>query len=247
MPIRNYLAAAIAAFFIFTTQITPSQAAQCDKLPPVEWWTKSHARVIASVNKKYDGNWKKYIARWVSYRDRMQNLYDTNSTAVVKSRNLKLRGKHLAGHIKDVNARINVLHCLSKNNGSDSGNDSNDFKTKASAKAPKTQPSKSEVQVAEVSATQLDVEVSVRCEKTTAIFLITNLGNKWPSLGEIKIYDVKNQSMLSHRRIRLRNSQQATFRVQKRGGGFYDTVGLWISPTWEKRPFKYDAKISCSS
>jgi len=212
MPVRIFLAAAVAAFFVLVTQVTPSQAAQCDKLPPVEWWTKSHAKVIDTVNKKYKGNWKKYIDRWISYRDRMQKLYLNKSTAIVKSRRIKLRGKHLARHVKHVEARIKVLQCLSRNNSGEKGNDQKD--------------ANSSVQVTEVSSDRLEVEISARCEKTTPVFLITNLGDRWPRLGEIKIYDIEKQSMLSTRRVRMRNSQQATFRVKKRGGGSYDTVGL---------------------
>ncbi|MDP7600071.1 MAG: hypothetical protein QF605_01685 [Rhodospirillales bacterium] len=51
--------------------------------------------------------------------------------------------------------------------------------------------------------------------------------------------------MLSKRRVRMRNSQHATFKIRKRSGGSYGAVGLWVSPSWDKRAFNYDARVTC--
>jgi hypothetical protein len=42
-----------------------------------------------------------------------------------------------------------------------------------------------------------------------------------------------------------RNSQQATFKVRKRGKALKGEIGLFVQPAWAKRPFRYDSKIRC--
>jgi len=224
--------------------ISPNSAAaaKCNKLPDVEWWSKTHAKVITTVERRYQGNWQRYIERWQSYRDRMQILFANNSVAVVKSRGIRMRGKQLQDHIKDINARLDVLHCLKKESEAAAEADLENFSTAAGGN--QTASTKG-TQVAAISGKQLDIEVTATCVEGTAVFQITNLGNKWPRLGEINIYKVEGKALLSKRRVRMGNSQQATFKIRKRGGGSYGAVGLWVSPSWDTRAFKYDAVVTC--
>jgi|TARA_B100000315_G_C14588987_1_gene594710 hypothetical protein len=231
----------IGATFLVISPKT-AEAAQCDRLPDVAWWSKSHAKVIATVDKNYQGNWQKYIGRWQSYRDRMQKLLASDSIAVVKSRGLKMQGKQLENHIKDINSRLSVLRCLEQESEASAGIDLANFSTAAGGNSPARSKG---TQVAAVTGKQLDIEVTAKCVKDTAVFQITNLGNKWPRLGEINIYKVDGKSLLSKRRVRMANSQQATFKIRKRGGGSYGAVGLWVSPSWDTRAFKYDAVVVC--
>jgi hypothetical protein len=233
---------------------SPSSARNlnCNQLPQVAWWHSTHEKVTATVDKRYKGNWDRYILRWMTYLDRMQDLYDTGSIAVVKSRGLRLKGKQLADHISDIRVRISVLNCLKKYKASEEEEferELGNFNTASGGKPPKTfqapEVQKVSPQTATVTGANLDVEVTATCDKSTAVFQITNLGDKWPRLGEINIFRVQGTSLLSKRRVRMANSQQATFRIRKRGGGTYGKVGLWISPSWQKRNFKYDAIISC--
>ena len=228
---------------------SPSNAkgAQCDALPKVEWWSDSHSKVSATVERRYQGDWNKYIRKWKSYQRRMQKLHKAGSIAVVKSRGLRLQGKQLANHIDDIRARINVLYCLKKNYEEGIGEDLEQLETAAGGPPPKEfQRPEVEQQIASLPIQKLDVEVTAKCVNDTAVFQITNLGAKWPRLGEINIYRVEGTSLLSKRRVRMANSQQATFRIRRRGGGGYGSVGVWISPSWKKRAFKYDAKITCN-
>jgi hypothetical protein len=41
-----------------------------------------------------------------------KKILDANSVAVVKSRNIKMKGKVLEDHIKRIDQRISVLNCL---------------------------------------------------------------------------------------------------------------------------------------
>jgi len=232
----------LIACFLFNLSPNSAEAAKCDKLPEVAWWSQSHAKVIATVDRGYKGNWQKYIGRWQSYRDRMQALLDSNSVAVVKSRGIRMRGKQLADHIKDIDSRLNVLRCLEKENENSAGIDLENFNTAAGGNSPARS---NKTQVAAISGKQLDIEVTAKCIKDSAVFQITNLGAKWPRLGEINIYKINGKALLSKRRVRMRNSQQATFKIRKRGGGSYGPVGLWVSPSWDKRAFKYDAIVTC--
>jgi len=249
----------VSAFILSSILISfssPSfaQGKKCDQLPKVEWWSSTHTKVIATVDKRYQGDWAKYIGRWKSYLTRMEKLYGSDSVAVVKSRGLKLQGKQLADHIKDIQARISVLRCLQKNKAVPVGEPTEselDAMTTASNGPPPKEFQTADVklvstQVAAVSGKRLKIEVTAKCDKDAALFQITNLGEKWPRLGEINIYRVNGKSLLSKRRVRMANSQQATFKIRKRGGGSYGNVGIWISPSWEKRAFVYDAKINCS-
>ena len=69
--------------------------------------------------------------------------------------------------------------------------------------------------VSNVVRDHLDVEDAARCEDGAAVFQVTNLGDRWPRLGEINIYRANKRTLISKRRIRLANSQQATFMVRK--------------------------------
>ncbi len=239
-PRRITFHALIFAFALSFTAFIPAQAkaAKCDPLPNVEWWSKSHKKVIKSVNKKYKGNWDKYIARWQRYKKNMVKIQSKKGVAEVKSRGIKMRGKILDDHIKQIDQRLAVLDCLKAN--AVAARKSKSKKKKVKSKG-KTQP-----QVASVTGDKLDVEVVASCEKQGVLFKITNLGEKWPRLSTINIYRTDTKGVLSKRRLRLASSQQATFRVRGKKAEDAGEVGLWIEPSWFNRKFKYDTKINCS-
>lgn len=246
--IITFLIAFTATLFL-TAAPSNAQTKKCANLPEVEWWSNTHAKVTRIVERRYQGNWGNYIDRWTSYLTRMKKLYEANSVAVVKLRGIKLQGKQLADHIKDIQTRISVLGCLKTNQEASIGEDLESLETAANGPPPQTfqvPEVKQEItQTAAVSNVPLDIEVTATCNKDMAVFQITNLGEKWPRLGEINIYRVDGKALLTKRRVRMANSQQATFRIRKRGSDSYGTLGVWVSPTWEKRSFRYDAKIKC--
>ena len=96
-----------------------------------------------------------------------------------------------------------------------------------------------------MSGKSLDLEVTAECENNVVTFQITNLGDRWPQLGSINIYGADNKALVSKRRMKLRNSQQVTFKISRNKAKKAKVLGLWIEPSWFKRPFKYDIKQSC--
>lgn len=241
-PWRNKIRALIFIVALPVIGGIPSQAfaAQCDPLPKVDWWSKSHSKVIRSVNKKYGGNWDKYIARWQGYKKNMLKIQAKKGVAEVKSRKIKMRGKKLDEHIKQIDERLAVLECLKAN--ATSGEVA---ETKKATKPKRT--SNTNTQVATLTGDKFDVEVSASCSKQGVSFQVTNLGEKWPRLSTINIYRTDTKGVISKRRMRLVNSQQATFRVRGKKAEDVGEVGIWVEPSWFKRTFKYDAKINCSN
>jgi hypothetical protein len=112
ISLKIYISALAAAFFLLGSQFNTAEAAKYGPLPKVDWWGKSHSKVIKTVNKKYRGNRKSYISRWNKYRTRMERLHEAGSAAVVKSHGLRLEGKQLERHIEDIDQRIEVLNSL---------------------------------------------------------------------------------------------------------------------------------------
>jgi hypothetical protein len=162
----------------------------------------------------------------------MKKTFEAKSVAVVKSRNLKLQGKMLEDHIKQIDERLTVLECLKT--------------AEAARKArPKTPSDQGKEQVASINDKSLELQVSTKCTKSGIVFQITNLGERWPKLASINIYQVKSKKVVSKRRMKLKNSQQVTFKVPPKKAPKGTEVGIWIEPTWTKRPFKYDAKQTC--
>jgi len=232
-----------------------ARAASCPALPDVVWWKTTHVKIVKYVDRKYRGDWDPYIQRWEDYEKKMQGILDTDGTALVKSRDIRLRGKQLAAHILQIHQRLVVTRCLKQKfsgqvatnkNGTagDSGNDRiNTNIYQASLAKRRSNPS--DDQIASINAARLDVEITARCDGNTPTFQITNLGPKWPRLAAISIHRTAGNALVSKRRMKLDNSQQATFKIRKRGKALRGEIGIFIQPSWEKRPFHYDTKIRC--
>ncbi|MDP6925614.1 MAG: hypothetical protein QGG84_00820, partial [Rhodospirillales bacterium] len=52
-------------------------------------------------------------------------------------------------------------------------------------------------EIASITKHDLSVEINAKCDKTTTIFQLTNLGEKWPRLGTINIYRIEDKALLS--------------------------------------------------
>ena len=141
-------------FILFSFAAAPLQAqsVKCDPLPKVDWWGQSHDKVSLTVKERYNGDWAKYIKRWQDYRARMQKTLEANSVAVVKSRNIKMKGKVLEDHIKRIDQRIRVLNCL------------RDVQVTPALKAADQIPDeKNKEQVAAIREKNLELEVTAQC------------------------------------------------------------------------------------
>jgi len=264
----------MTGFMIITTQPNnEAHAAACPALPEVAWWKTNHDKIVKYVDQRYNGVWEPYIEKWENYRNKMQAIYEKDGTAIVKSRGIRLRGDSLEKHIGDVEKRILVTQCLQQKhsgqlakldpeteksivgNGSALAGVFHAAKQQALqlASLPGSQSVASNVSFrqeersSEVTGEKLDLEISAKCDGRTPVFQVTNLGDRWPRLGAINIYRTDGKAMVTKRRMKLDTSQQATFKVRKRGKALAGEIGMWIQPSWTDRPFQYDSKITCSS
>ncbi|MDP6429116.1 MAG: hypothetical protein QGH73_12630 [Rhodospirillales bacterium] len=230
----------------------PEEIAKCDAPPRVGWWISSHRGIERMVAKRYDGDWKNYIKRWRQYAADMRDAYNNGQAAVVRSHGVRIEGEDLIAYIAKIEQRVDVLECLRDIQAAYGHSEISNLETAAAGnrKTPQTEPAfgkssaAKRMTVSQAVREHLDVEVSARCEKNTVVFQVTNLGEQWPRLGEINVYRVSQRALVSKRRIRLANSQQATFLVRDAGndaGGF----GIWLAPSWFDRGFRYDATIRC--
>lgn len=105
---------AIGAFVAVAGFSGPASAqSKCKAFPKVAWWGKmSHDRVIRYVNRKYKGDWKRYIVKWKRQLRTMVDINDRGSVAIVQKRGIKLKGKKLLKYIDDIDKRIAVTKCL---------------------------------------------------------------------------------------------------------------------------------------
>ncbi len=232
----------------------------CPDLPKVDWWVNSPEDIRKSVQVQYKGNWDAYIDRWKVYRKNMAQNVKSGKSAVIKSRNMTLAGESLKQHVRDIDQRIAALGCLKVKDEQLAALAADvDIKPQsaapakpAAAAAPvKPAPARrlpaEEVETVAVTGSGLDLEISAKCQAGAPVFQITNLGERWPKLGTVNIFNTADRGTLSKRRMRLANSQQATFGVPARviTSKKVKEVGLFIEPSWETRKFVYDSKVSC--
>ncbi len=89
------------------------EKARCQAFPKVTWWGNiSHDRVISYVSRKQGGDWNRYIAKWERQLKSMVDIYDRNSTAVIRKRGVRLSGDELGDYIVNIVKRISVTRCL---------------------------------------------------------------------------------------------------------------------------------------
>ena len=215
-------------------------SAQCPKLSDVEWWTNTVPEVQRVVVASYNGNWTAYIDRWKQQRRELQTAFDTQTAVEIKSRALVFRGDDLKDYIRLVDERIATLECLKNEYASAT--------TPAAAKgkaAPVQQELSAPQEVKAIEGQELSLEVAALCQDGVPAFQITNLGDRWPRLGEVSIFRTDTNGKLTQRRIRMSNSQQMLFKVPDEISKDAVEVGIFIEPSWYDRKFSYDAKIKC--
>ncbi len=224
--------AVLASAFLLSA--TTAHAATCDPLPNVSWWSKSHDGVVRTVEQRYKGAWAGYISRWHKYQTNMETLYRNGEAAVVKSRDIRMEGPVLAEHIGRIKQRIAVLRCLQEADEERQAIELQKLETAAGGN-----------ETAALPPAKLDVDVQASCKNGRPVFRVTNPGDKWPRSGSINVYRTDTDGMVAMRRIRMKDAQKATVTVPASRVNGVTEFGLWVEPTWEKRPFKFDTKISC--
>lgn len=102
------------------------------------------------------------------------------------------------------------------------------------------------VLVATVSVNALPVEVSTTCKKGAAIFIVKNVGDKFPAAIDFTIIDVSADKVFSKRRMNLAAGQSATFKL-KNADKVAGEVGLFMDAQWFPRDRQIDAAIRCDA
>jgi len=101
-------------------------------------------------------------------------------------------------------------------------------------------------ETAQIATSALKLEIAAGCENGTTVFKVKNTGDRWPKSSTFAIYRIGDGpvQMVSKRRMRLRDGQRASFKV-KPSKNPTGKLGIWIKPSWYKRPFRYDATVRC--
>ena len=90
---------------------------QCRSFPDVDGWKfKSHESVTGYVFRKYQGDWRAYIASWSRRLSKLQDIQGRGSSAVTNTGEL-LKGPVLDAYINKMRTRISITRCLAKKMG----------------------------------------------------------------------------------------------------------------------------------
>ena len=99
-------AAAIAGF-------AGSAGAGCPPFPDVPWWKNlSHEKVVNYVERKHGGEWDSYVAKWDRQLKKVEEVLKNGSVVVIKSKDVRLKGKHLETYVGMLKQRASVNRCL---------------------------------------------------------------------------------------------------------------------------------------
>ncbi|MBL6929818.1 MAG: hypothetical protein ISR44_11675 [Rhodospirillales bacterium] len=101
-----------------------------------------------------------------------------------------------------------------------------------------------DVSLASIPEATFDIFVQARCHGKTAEVKLINKGDRWPDLGEFKIFRADDKSVITGRKLVMAKNQRASFVLQ---GSFHrgDEIGVFVNPTWTEREFTFDSRITC--
>ncbi len=100
------------------------------------------------------------------------------------------------------------------------------------------------LELAQSDGPQVSLEIVSACESGVATFKIVNVGERWPAMGTLKVFQIVDDKtkQVSEREMRFAQGQKASFRMKNPGTG---GLGLFVEPSWYKRPFELDAEVKC--
>jgi hypothetical protein len=91
--------------------------------------------------------------------------------------------------------------------------------------------------------TELNLDVTAKCEEKKAQFEIINKGERWAGMAMISLQQVDTGAVISQREMRMVPGQRVVFRAREASAGV--GVRIRVEPDWYKRPPGFDAEISC--
>ena len=87
----------------------------CPDMPLVSWWGNTSPEKISSyVEHKHHGDWVGYIVKWQKYEKNMRSIHRRDKSAVIKSKNIVIKGDDLAIYVKMIAKRVAVLQCYAE-------------------------------------------------------------------------------------------------------------------------------------
>lgn len=87
--------------------------AECPSYPDVSWWGEmNHDKAIRYVDKKHDGDWTPYMAKWRRQLTRLEKIQAKGGSVVFKKKGVRLKGKALDDYVLKVKERVTVNNCL---------------------------------------------------------------------------------------------------------------------------------------
>ena len=87
------------AGLLATNGIAAAKDRACDSFPEVDWWKGlSHKKVVQLVDKKYGGDWNRYIAKWERQLAKLEDVRERGSAVVFRKQGVRLSGKSLANY-----------------------------------------------------------------------------------------------------------------------------------------------------
>jgi len=222
---------------------SPAKAdgSQCQPFPKLAVWSHyTHSRIQGFVESKYDGDWQPLISRLEQRQKTIAARQESGQTLELKlkGRKIYLTGKKLAAYVRAAEMRLDVVRCLAEES---SVANLDNFATAAGSATPARN-----VKISAIRGANLDLRAESRCEDGDVVFRITNEGASWPKSGNVALYGVGDgePKKVSSRRMRMKTGQHASFKVKAKYNAT-GQVGLFINPSWAKRPFALDATVSC--
>ena len=92
--------------------------ADCGTLPNVQWWNDlTLAAMRQVVDRRYDGDWGSYIAKWGRQKDLLVDWGSSGTAAAMPFTDEKPDGKPLTDYIDQVDGRLNLAYCLAAEDG----------------------------------------------------------------------------------------------------------------------------------
>jgi len=241
---RRFILAAFVALLpaLLASSAAKAAESECQPFPKLSVWSGyTHARIQGFVETKYKGDWAPFLTRLEKRQTALSRMQADGKPLVLKHKGKKinLSGKKLAAYIRAAEMRLDVARCLAEE--SDVASLDN-FATAAGQEKPNLSTARATIQ----SGT-LDLRAEGHCEEGAAVFKITNEGASWPKSGSVGLYNIGDGQprRVVNRRLRMKTGQNASFKVKAEKNETGE-VGLFINPSWSKRPFALDAKVSCS-
>ena len=104
----------------------------------------------------------------------------------------------------------------------------------------------SAAETASAAGNALRLKIDTECHNGDTIFKVRNTGQTWPKTSTFGIYRLNTQTgqIISKRRMRLTEGQQASFRISAKRNPT-GRLGLVIQPGWYSRKLAYDATATC--